>query len=232
MAIRLKLHPQFVDTDQQPRQSVVDAINQFFGELDQINNDDYVGLVEYASNPTLMMELQDESTYDQLQTLMESRQVAHYGGGSTNTGGGLEMAIDYLIDSAGADGGGHLPRGGKADKVIILLTDGMANVGGDGYSADEYAWHQADRARELGITIHTFSIGANADWDMGCPDDSTEMSECGVGQFVAHLANGTATRIVGDFEVLEEEIAIVLKNHTAPSGQAKIVGNASTVTIN
>ena len=80
----------------------------------------------------------------------------------------------------------------------------------------EAAIAAADRARDLGIIVHTITIGIDGHWFEECESESyveqyyDNPGLCGVGQSVAYLTGGTANRIVGDFAQIEEGITRVL----------------------
>jgi Mg-chelatase subunit ChlD len=74
-------------------------------------------------------------------------------------GGGLERAIEELSSSRVR---------GMSIKMIILLTDGQANVTADGETGNysggaAYALEQAQLAADAGLRIFAVSVGAGAD---------------------------------------------------------------------
>ena len=84
-----------------------------------------------------------------------------YGSGATNIGGGIAQAIEELTSSRARD---------ASRKVIVLLTDGIANI--DEYGnhnvsgAKAHALTQAQRAADLGMRILAISVGQGADQDL------------------------------------------------------------------
>jgi len=81
--------------------------------------------------------------------------------GSTNIGGGLKIAREHLEDD-GRDG---------TLRVIVLLSDGVANIKADGGScggsgcaaAANYARSQAQLAEDAGMVVYTIGLGASVD---------------------------------------------------------------------
>ncbi|MCG3136256.1 MAG: hypothetical protein HJJLKODD_00082 [Phycisphaerae bacterium] len=235
-------------TPAQPDRNVKDAIDAFFDELINVNNDDYVGANVYSTTAVHTVDLQDYNHYNVVMDKMNTFSPAGY----TNTGQTLEQALDYLLESegdipGGQPGDGEEPRASAA-KQIVLFTDGNANIkrncsspcSDDDYDiqlGNEYVWEEACRARQNGVVIHTFSIGINSDWETsGCPDESAlpeegectdvaaklaDIDDCGVGQYVAHLTGGVATHIIGADMI--PQIIPVLKAHAQVDGNAKLI---------
>ncbi|MFQ6099718.1 MAG: pilus assembly protein TadG-related protein [Anaerolineae bacterium] len=92
-------------------------------------------------------------------------------GGSTNIAGGIEQGIDVL-----STGGSHYGRPGAAH-VMVLMTDGEANVRPNNYCDDEDLWpegggakdcvvYYAQEARDNAIVIYTISLGWSADREL------------------------------------------------------------------
>ena len=70
---------------------------------------------------------------------------------STNIGGALAMAINELETSPN--------RRSTAKRVIVLMSDGEPNEGGDGLSAKDYAKAQAAAAADKGMIVYVISVG-------------------------------------------------------------------------
>lgn len=87
-------------------------------------------------------------------------QAGHYDG-STNIGGGIQRAIDELSSDRARS---------TARKVIVLLTDGVANIGNSGQNSEsagaDYALDRAQVAADLGYTLFAISVGAGADIEL------------------------------------------------------------------
>ncbi|MEZ6044918.1 MAG: TadG family pilus assembly protein [Planctomycetaceae bacterium] len=163
--------------------------------LDSLNFGDHLGLVTYDTyhrvEETLVADAWVEESvdissdpisenYSAIDTLQRHKQASHYYN-TTNTGGGLSEAIDLLDE--------HSRYGSQ--RTILLMTDGNANTSDSGWTLpDGFDWNEltdyngdgvADytttdshklytfakvkEAVDKGYTIHTMSVGANADRD-------------------------------------------------------------------
>lgn len=156
---------------------------------------DHMGMVSYDTYHRVECVLDDENAsasvdissepisndYEALDTIQRHKQAAHYYG-TTNIGGGLHEATQLLAE--------HGRYGARP--TILLMTDGNANTSDGGWSfpsdwswseitdydgdgtADystsdyhkKYTFYRAKQAIDMGITIHTMSVGANADRDL------------------------------------------------------------------
>lgn len=112
------------------------ASKRFVGSMYE---DDSVGLVSFASGSTLEQSLttDHESVNDSIDQLSV--------GGATNTGAGLQEAVDDLAQNGEAE-----------EQSIILLADGGTNRGDDPVEI-------AEEAAEEGITITTIGVGTGID---------------------------------------------------------------------
>jgi len=146
--------------------------------------------------------------YTSVNNLMKYKQASHYSN-STNMGGGLEDGI-WLLDN-------HQRAG--VDSTILLMTDGNTNTmddgddgylpagwdwdvecdyDGDGYSDystssgnKKYVLRLAYEAREKGYTVHTMSVGADADRALM--------------KAIAHVGHGHWINVPGGTSVTEME---------------------------
>jgi hypothetical protein len=190
--------------------------------LTEIDYGDRLGLVTYDTNSRIETGLNDPGMpaislgselltehYDDIDTIQRHKQASHYGN-TTNIGGGIQDATN-LLSTYGRYG---------ARPTIILMTDGNANVNdpnwslpanwnwdqitdfdGDG-SADyeatdksaEYAIGKAKEAADLGYTVHTMGVGANADRQLL--------------QAIAHVGGGTYIDIPGGTSVSQMEAQV------------------------
>ncbi|CAK9108565.1 unnamed protein product [Durusdinium trenchii] len=149
--------------------------------------------------------------YTAVKNIMQYKQAAHYAY-ATNMGGGLEDGID-LLDDYSRDG---------ARKTILLMTDGNTNTMDSGASSSlPYGWNWdelfdydgdgsrdyytnssqrryvlkvAHEAVEKGITIHTMSVGIDADRN--------------IMRAIAHLAGGHYIDVPGGFSVADMEAEV------------------------
>lgn len=140
-------------TSQQPLTAVKDAVDLFFAYLNQVETDDHVGLSAYTyEDGTAIVEEGLTGNFARVAQTARQRQAAHYAS-LTNIGAGIEKALIELEDNA---------RVG-AFKMIVLLTDGKANLPGNEQTGRNFARQQAQAAQNAGIPILTISLGANAD---------------------------------------------------------------------
>ena len=162
--------------------------------LEALGFSDTLGLVTYDIDSRIESGLHDAYTpvevtldppltydYPAINTIQTHKQAAHYSF-RTNIGGGIKSAKE-LLDTYGRSG---------AKKVLLVMTDGNANerpygwslpgdwdwadltdFDGDGspdYTTSDsnklYAFAMARECIQAGYTIHTMSVGANADRDL------------------------------------------------------------------
>jgi len=147
--------PELSNTPEQPMQAVKDAVNHLVDYLDALNTDDQLSLEIYGT--TARHEVDMSLNLPQVSNRLNAMQAAHYDGW-TNMGGGLTRAIEELTSSRARS---------ASKKMIILLTDGNANVTRDGRIGDPdggavYALEEAQAAADLGIKIFAVSVGVDA----------------------------------------------------------------------
>jgi hypothetical protein len=140
----------------QPITAVKEGVDVFIDFMQRVDINDRVGLVVYtSSNETAKLET--TLTYD-LETIADitwARQAGHYHR-LTNIGDGLKMARQELENEA---------RGG-AFKMIVLLTDGLANLPYNESFAANYVRSQAALCRDKKYPVFTISLGTGADQDL------------------------------------------------------------------
>ncbi len=164
--------------------------------LEELSFNDYVGFVSYDTHHRIEQVLNQPgapavnisskpltNNYQAIRDLIHYRQAAHYFP-ATNIGGGLKSA-KLLLDTHGRPG---------ARPTILLMTDGQSNTmdagetgnlpadwnwntlfdyNGDGFAdyttSSTHKCHVLRRAKECvdaGYTIHTMSVGVDADRDL------------------------------------------------------------------
>ncbi len=142
----------------QPLEAVKDGVKICLEVLDELDSNDQMSLEIYATAPNHEHDLTE--SYHDVAEALDNMQAGHYDS-YTCIGGGLKVAIDELETSRAR---------GYAKKVIILMTDGLANIDKWGNynepGARAYAIEQAERAAELGVRIYTISVGFGADRDL------------------------------------------------------------------
>ncbi|RMF70895.1 MAG: VWA domain-containing protein [Planctomycetota bacterium] len=145
-------------TPQQPLRAVKDAVQSMIDVISEQDSLDHISLEIFAS--TSKHEVNLTGNLQDVADLLYQRQSGHYDR-ATNIAGGLIRAISELTSSRAR---------GNAHKVIMLMSDGVANTDengnwlGDGSAAaKQYALNRAQEAADLGIKIHTISVGYNVD---------------------------------------------------------------------
>ena len=151
--------PELVNTPTQPMQAVKDSVSFLTNYLSSVGSNDQVSLEIYGTTARHEVDLTTDVVA--ASTRLNSMQGGHYDG-FTNMGGGMERAIEELTSSRART---------NATKVMLLLTDGNANVneyGHSGLNEDDleagaaYARAQALVAAQNGIRIIAVSVGAEA----------------------------------------------------------------------
>ena len=109
-------------------------------------DDTRVGVIRFASSPSIIIPLGSSNTYSQLASAVRS--IGYIGGG-TNTGAALNLLSTAFATARVSEG---IPR------VAAVLTDGMSN--------DAAATVQAARAvHNAGINIFAFGIGTSISYE-------------------------------------------------------------------
>ncbi len=151
--------PEFADARQQPLKAVKDAVGYLAQELYNLETDDKLSLEIYGE--TARHEVDLTSNYDLVSNRLTEMQAGHYDTW-TNMGGGIQRGIEELSSSRAR---------ANSRKVMIVLTDGRANVTSDGTTGDytngaAYARERSEAAAAMGIKIYTVSVGSNSDVDL------------------------------------------------------------------
>jgi len=179
------LTPELAVAPEQPMQAVKDAVGVLVWRLDQLDTDDLVSLEIYGTVARHEVDLtlsiaspvpvpyDPDYVYEGVPGRLSAMQAGHYDS-YTNMGGGIRMAIQELNSTR------HRPI---ARKVMILLTDGLANVNEQGRTGDtrggrSYAIKAAHEAVEEGIMIFAVSVGNDADTSV-----MREIAQIGGGQW-------------------------------------------------
>ena len=145
-----------------------EAAAQFLRGLAESTLPERAGLVTYALEPRVEVEIVNVDEHlSQLVNATLDLTAAPCGYiGSTNTGEAIDFAVElYLRD---ANQGGN--PAGFGQKLIVLLSDGLANawpeatepetnLGNASNIAGAYAVEAAETAASAGITIHTIMLG-------------------------------------------------------------------------
>jgi hypothetical protein len=143
-------------TPQQPLRAVKDAVQTMTDVIAALESLDHLALEVFATDAHHEVDLSGDlqAVPDRLYQM----QSGHYNT-YTNIGGGLAGAI-FELQSERARPSAH--------KVIVLMSDGQANVDedgnyNDGQAARDFALAQAHQAADLDMRIYTISVGYNVD---------------------------------------------------------------------
>ena len=143
----------------QPISALKSSVTMFVNFIEQANSDDQMGFAVYdGANGEGVLESILEKDFNFIKAQANQRQAGHYHS-YTNTAGGMKVAREELDVRA---------RPG-AYKMIVLMTDGVANWTNGGYNvsaARDAVINEAHLAADRGYVIVTISMGAGADKDM------------------------------------------------------------------
>ncbi len=150
--------PVLWQVDEEPVSSVKDGVSVFITYMRQMPTDDRIGFVSFTyTDGTAHLEYPLTQDFDAIETRSNQMQAAHYYD-TTNIAAGLLFARNELNNNG---------RAGAA-KLIVLLTDGQANLPLNSHShgtgiSDAKA--QADLAAKDHLPIITIALGVDADTD-------------------------------------------------------------------
>ncbi|MGB0715669.1 MAG: VWA domain-containing protein [Phycisphaerae bacterium] len=151
--------PDLANTPHQPMHAVSEAVNHMVEMIMELESDDQLSLESYGTWGRHEVDLTrfHELVSDRMSTL----QAGHYDPW-TNVGGGLDAALAELTGQRARQ---------NAVKMIILLTDGNANVdqvGTTGNGSDGAAWaiDRAQAAAAANIRIFAVSVGSGANQEL------------------------------------------------------------------
>ncbi len=187
--------PELADAPCQPMQAVKDAVEVMVDVVASFDNDDQMALDIYGHTVHHRVPLVTGNDLYQISTGpngLTGMQAGHFDGW-TNMGGGLEYGIETLSNT---------PARSASHKMIVLLTDGNANITPTGQypsgsyadqqeimaQARQYVLDQAQIAADQGFRIFAVSVGAYA--DTGLMD---EVAAIGRGEHLEATSNDIAT---------------------------------------
>jgi len=148
--------PELANAPTQPMQAVKDSVEHLVSTLYSLNSTDLLSLEIYGT--TARHEVNLTTDFALVSGRLSDMQAAYYDS-LTNMGGGILRGVEELTG----------PRHrSAARKIMILLTDGYANVNSDGEGVDfpggrAYAVQSAHTAADQGIRIFAVSVGAWCD---------------------------------------------------------------------
>lgn len=145
-------------TPEQPLRAIKDSVQTMIDTVSAQEGLDQVSLEVFAT--TGRHELDLTNAYQDIADRLYVRQSGHYDR-TTNIGGGLARAIDELGSSRARD---------AAVKFIVLMSDGVPNVDGNGNNLSDgapaavnYAYSKAQEAADAGAYIFCVSVGVGVD---------------------------------------------------------------------
>lgn len=150
--------PHLWQMSQQPITALKNSTDLLLNYLRDVEAEDEVGLAVYTypdNEDGALLECELTTDFDELKTVSRQRQAGHYDQ-FTNIGAGMRVAREELVNNARP----------QAVKMMVLMTDGVANRSSTGASPDQFALDEADLAADAKIKIMTISLGANADIDL------------------------------------------------------------------
>ncbi len=146
--------PDLWTASQQPITSLKDATDLLLDYLTSVEAEDTVGLsvYTYPSSEGAKLESGLTENFDLIKSISRQRQAGHYDY-YTNIGAGMRTARLELINNARP----------KAFRMMVLMTDGLANRSSTSASPIQFVLNEADLAAGAKIKIMTISLGVNAD---------------------------------------------------------------------
>lgn len=146
--------PDLWKTSEQPEASLKDGADSFLDFIQQNSLQDQVGLSIYTHSNSIgaILEHGLSTNIAQVRTTLTQRQAGHYTP-MTNISAGMKIARDELTANSRL----------RAFRLMVLMTDGMANLPGNSTTARSAVITEANSAAAAKIKILTISLGAGAD---------------------------------------------------------------------
>lgn len=140
-------------TSEQPVTALKDGVDVFVSFLQEADTEDRLGLAVYnAANGAAVLESPLTQNLSSVADIVRHRQAGHYDA-YTNIGAGLAQGRAELQSNA---------RVG-AFKMVVLMTDGVANRPSNPTAAAAYVRSEAAACAAAGIPVVTISLGGSAD---------------------------------------------------------------------
>jgi hypothetical protein len=137
----------------QPVDALKDSVSVFLSFMRSQQTNDRLGLSIYNSaSQTAVLESPLTETYESLDSIIQNRQAGHYDH-YTNIGAGMQKSRLELQNNG---------RSG-AFKMLVLMTDGIANRPTDESTARQLVLSEANACASAKIPVVTISMGAGAD---------------------------------------------------------------------
>lgn len=190
--------PGLAGVPSQPMGAVSDAVKTCLDIIKDLDGDDQVGMASYGTYGYGPQEKPNHMSWlvDDVEVIRERVGLLQPGmwTSNTNIAQGIDKGVGVLFNSPEARA--------NAAKVMLLLTDGIANTTRSGYSSTSQAAADtktaASEARARGVQIYTISVGALADY--------TLMEE------VAAIGGGEHKHAEGDIESYEQGLKDIFED--------------------
>ncbi len=143
--------PRLSTTPEQPVTALKSAVDIMLDFLEGLDTEEHVSLSTYDSQARIERGLTTDLAGINLR--MQDMQAGHYDR-ETNIGDGIRRGRESLTAADARP---------SAKKVLIVLTDGLANEPGTEAQARAYTIQQARIAADQDITIHSISFTSGAD---------------------------------------------------------------------
>ncbi len=148
--------PDLWKTRHEPQYAVKDAVSVFMDFIGSVDTQDRVGLVIYdSSSGNAILESGLTEDLSAITTVVTHRQAGHYHS-YTNIGAGMKLGRQTL-DANGRP---------NASKVMVLMTDGLANFYNGSYNLSAAASQVSSEAASAAASkykIMTLAVGIDAD---------------------------------------------------------------------
>ena len=184
--------PELAQTPHQPMQAVKDAVSHLGETIAELQGIDHLSLEVYGTRGRHELDLTTD--YESIVNRLNGMQAGYYDS-STNMGAGILRGVEQLTGMQARQ---------VAQKVMIVLTDGCANIGSeyatrmDEDGGREYALNMAEYASAQGIKIFAVSVGSGADTDL--------MAR------VAEIGNGEHFHAEGSIEQYSDELDRIFRH--------------------
>lgn len=162
----------------------VDAVERFIVMMEQSHIEEHLSLSTYSSDMTDDVALTE--SYCDIRNAMDFHSK-NFWGGATNIGGGILCGWSTLSDKKSARP--------WASRVMIILTDGIHNIGVDPILA-------AEQAAAQNIIIYTITFSAEAD-----QAKMQEIARIGAGK---HYHAATPAQLVEAFEQIAKSLPTLI----------------------
>ncbi len=144
--------PVLWQTASYPAEALKSGVDTFTSFLTQYAAEDRVGLAVYSTSTGATLEYGMTNDISKLSTTTRQRQPGHYDP-YTNIYAGMKLAREELVSNARP----------KAFRLMVVMTDGLANMPTNTTTAKNLVRQEAQLAKDNKIKILTISLGFKAD---------------------------------------------------------------------